>query len=56
MNAFEEPKNMVDPKQLKSFYLAEYPETTAELIVKKKKLKKNKQEKKIENKINKNTL
>lgn len=43
MNAFMGPNNNVDPKELKSFYLQEYPETTApkEKKLKKKKLTKN---------------
>lgn len=40
MNAFEGPNNTVDQELLKSFYLEEYPETTAAVLkLKKKKLK-----------------
>jgi len=38
MNAFEGPKNTVDQELLKSFYLEEYPETTALLKLKKREL------------------
>lgn len=40
MNAFEGPHKTVDQELLKSFYLEEYPETTAALLkLKKRKLK-----------------
>lgn len=45
MNVFEGPKNTVDLKLLKSFYLEEYPETAASFLKLKKKKKNFKYEK-----------